>query len=153
MRLPLVKTSDKVKLMKRLLQLFTVAIVAAGTMFAQAAATAPAKGGSSAHSKAGTKKGSASNADTKKGASASAEKSVGVVDINTASAEELKQIPGIGDAYSAKIIANRPYRSKNELVDKKVLPAGVYAKVKDHLIAKGGAAAAPSSSTKAGSKK
>lgn len=60
----------------------------------------------------------------------------GIVDINSATAEQLMTVPGIGEAYAAKIVAGRPYRAKNELVDKKVLPAGVYAKVKDHLVAK-----------------
>src|SRR3982750_3453597 len=107
--------------MKRLLQSFALTLIAALVVVAQSAATAPAKGSASS-----TKKGSAA-ADTKKGSSAASEASPGVIDINTATAEELKQIPGIGDAYAAKIIANRPYRAKNELVDKKVLPAGVYA--------------------------
>ena len=141
--------------MKPLLQSFAVTLIAALALVAQSPATAPSKS-----SAASTKKGSAPGADTKKGSSAASDKSVGVIDINTATAEELKQIPGIGDAYSAKIITNRPYRAKNELVDKNVLPAGVYAKVKDHLVAKGGgstsaaaAGAAKSSSSKSGAKK
>ena len=134
--------------MKRLLQSFALTLLTALVVVAQSAATAPAKGSASS-----TKKGSTAS-------STSSDKSVGVLDINTATAEELKQIPGIGDAYAAKIIANRPYRAKNELVDKNVLPAGVYAKVKDHLVAKGGASsassgagAAKSSSSKSGAKK
>jgi competence protein ComEA len=59
-----------------------------------------------------------------------------LIDINTATQEQLKTIPGIGDAYSKKIIDNRPYASKDQLVSKKVIPAAVYAKIKDLIIAK-----------------
>jgi competence protein ComEA len=59
-----------------------------------------------------------------------------VIDINTATETELRTIPGIGEAYAKKIIAGRPYRAKNELVQKKILPQGVYDKVKDQIVAK-----------------
>lgn len=63
-------------------------------------------------------------------------KAADLIDINTATADQLKAIPGIGDVYSAKIIKSRPYKAKNELVQKHILPQHVYDKVKDKIIAK-----------------
>ena len=59
-----------------------------------------------------------------------------LLDINSATAEQLDALPGVGKAYSAKIIAGRPYKGKDELVHKKVLPEKTYDGIKDKIIAK-----------------
>jgi len=59
-----------------------------------------------------------------------------MLDINSASADELRTLPGIGDAYSKKIIDNRPYAKKDQLVSKKVIPQKTYDGIKDMIVAK-----------------
>ena len=58
------------------------------------------------------------------------------LDINTATAEQLKALPGIGDLYSEKIIKGRPYARKDELVQKKILSRARYEQIKYKIVAK-----------------
>jgi DNA uptake protein ComE-like DNA-binding protein len=99
------------KLLKTLILIATIALLSV---------TAPAQSG----------------AGTAKKAAPTAAAATTLVDINSASADDLKALPGIGEKYSAKIIAARPYANKSQLVSKNVIPEATYKKIQDKIIAK-----------------
>ncbi len=58
------------------------------------------------------------------------------LDLNSASEDQLKELPGIGDAFAKKIVENRPYKSKDELVRKNIIPKSTYEKIKGDVVAR-----------------
>jgi competence protein ComEA len=91
-----------------------------------------AVGSATAQTKTTEKKtASATKADAKK-----SEQKTDLMDINSATKQQLMTLTGIGDAYAQKIIDNRPYRGKDELVSKKIIPQATYDKISAQIIAK-----------------
>lgn len=86
--------------------------------------------------------GSTTTTDTKtttapaKAAPAAKHVAMAKVDLNSASATDLAKLPGIGDATADKIIAARPFKSKNELLSKGIVTKAVYSKISSHIVAK-----------------
>jgi len=96
-----------------------------GSTPAAAPATPPAKAAPTAKAETATK-------TTMKTAKVKME----MIDINSASKEDLMKLTGVGDVIADKIIAGRPYKTKAELVSKGIVTKGVYSKIRGHVVAK-----------------
>ena len=72
----------------------------------------------------------------KRSAATKTKSTIKLVDVNSASKEALKKLPGISDAYADKIIAGRPYPTKARILTANILPAEVYAGISKKIIAK-----------------
>ena len=117
--------------MKRIFALLVAMIAATGLAFAQKAETP--KNEMKAPAKTEAKKDSMAKPDAKKEMTPAKGE---LMDINSASEKELATLKGIGDVRAKAIVKHRPYKGKDELVQKKVIPQNVYDDIKDQIIAK-----------------
>jgi len=123
--------------MRKLLAVFVAALACAGLALATSAV---------AQKSTDTKKAEPAKTEAPKADAKKAEP----MDINSASEKELATLKGIGEARAKAIVKGRPYKGKDDLVHKKIIPQSVYDGIKDQIIAKQDTAMAPAkdSSTK-----
>src|SRR5262245_57706342 len=120
--------------MSRMKSISILAVVAFSLSLAAAAfaqtSTTPAAGSTTPATSAPAKP-----APAKSSSKSASHKSTAKMDINSASKEDLMKLPGVGDATAQKIIDGRPYKGKNELVEKKIVTKTEYNKISSHIVA------------------
>ena len=104
-----------------------IAVVACALLMASSLSFSQTPGTASTKKSTATKTEAASTSKTAKHE---------LIDLNSATKEQLMTIPGIGDTYADKIIAGRPYKMKSELKTKKIIPDATYSKISSHVVAK-----------------
>jgi competence protein ComEA len=122
---------EEERTMQRFFAILAALVASAGLAFAQAPAPKDAAKKTDAP-KAEAKKADAPKADAKKADAKKAEP----MDINSASEKDLATLTGIGEARAKAIVKGRPYKGKNELADKKIIPQKTYDEIKDSIVAK-----------------
>ncbi len=115
-------------------RMLTAALLFSAFTVSQAQAPATSSGTTS-HTSSPSKSTQVTTASQAKAAAQKPTDDANKLDINTATVDQLKSLPGIGDAYAAKIVGGRPYTAKNQLTTKGVIPQNTYDKIKDQIIA------------------
>jgi competence protein ComEA len=135
-------------------QAWVFTAIAAALICGMPAASAFAQAGTFLNSgpNAGTKSGRAAS-PAQAGKSATKAPASKMIDINSATVDQLKRLPGINDAYAQKIVKGRPYRVKTDLVRKNIIPQAAYNKIAGLVIARQTAAPKPKATTQNAPKK
>jgi competence protein ComEA len=128
--------------MKTIISKLRAAVVLAAAAGLLCGMQAPAAEAQSSYPPPNTKAAAQAGSSAQTGKSAR-KPAVPKLDLNSATVEQLKMLPGISDAYAQKIVEGRPYRMKTDLVRKKIIPQSTYDKIANMVIAKQNAAAKP----------